>query len=425
MYLPGRSDILDPLTRHLQLLLPQPPHGSGHDVYRRHQQLHQPQHQHLQPPQPQLVRPDGVSDADHLPQDDIVDLTHVLIISVASVTFLICSLRLYVRKFVMKQFELDDIMAIVALIFTMLFAALIVIITHYGAGEHFWNVSQKDLAKIYLIYYVAHCSYLYVSLFIKISLLISLMRYFPDQHIQRISQGLIILLTVFTVGSELAITFQCTPVRAAYAPVEGATCWPKETLFIMMIFQGVAMSLTDVVILVLPMRPLWRLKVPLRERLPLMALFGLGAGACVASIVRFTTLVYTKDEVDQTYSMVKSAMWLNTEFCFGLMAGSLPSLRVIPGIRALWRALSKTKEGSGGEGRRRGEKRCSRGGHHPPLPPRATAAAAVDTFEMDMVASETGLTDTYIGREEVGSFCRDADSRGVDSDSRAQDADVG
>lgn len=36
------------------------------------------------------------------------------------------------------------------------------------------------------------------------------------------------------------------------------------------------MFVTDVVIPVLPMQPLWRLRVPLRERLPLMGLFLLG-----------------------------------------------------------------------------------------------------------------------------------------------------
>lgn len=102
------------------------------------------------------------------------------------------------------------------------------------------------------------------------------------------------------------------PVRAAYEHVQGSKRWREETPFAMLL-QGLMVFLTDVVIL--PMRHLWRLKVPRWQRLPLMTLLRLGrdfnltylyvcgrcllenilgAGACVPSLVRSTTLMYTR-----------------------------------------------------------------------------------------------------------------------------------
>ncbi|KAI5850998.1 hypothetical protein BZA05DRAFT_436556 [Tricharina praecox] len=309
-YLPGAGTdtgiYIGAFVRHLHL----PADGSGDNVHRRRG-----------------------TDGELLPQDDIAGLTRVLAASLVAATLVICARRLYVRKFVVKWFGLDDWMVVVAMTFVCLFGTLSVVITYYGMGKHFWNVSPRDLAVLFKIDYVAHCSYLYISLFIKISLLVFLKRYFPDEYIQRTSRGLIIFLTVFTVSSELAIAFQCTP--------------------------GLTMFVTDVVIPVLPMQPLWRLRVPLRERLPLMGLFLLGAVACAASLIRFTTLVYTKDEVDGTYLMAKSAIWANVEFCFGLVAGSIPR---------------KKKDGEPGVGLR-----VAAWMHRPPPLPPPPPAGVLDT----------------------------------------------
>ncbi|KAI5853304.1 hypothetical protein BZA05DRAFT_444329 [Tricharina praecox] len=259
--------------------------------------------------------------------------------------FVICSMRLVVRYFVVHRFGIDDVM-----IMNSLFAALTIATTYHGVGEHLWNVSSRTLQTLFKIYFAALCSYLYVALSVKISLLVFLMRHFPDAIIQKTGRGLVVFLVVFTITGQLPLTFQCSPVRAMWEPVEGARCLGKNTLFAITVYQAVVMFVTDAIILVLPLRPLWRLKVPLRERIPLIGLFGLGTIACAASLIRFTTLAYTKDEVDFTYSVAKSGIWMNVEFSFALMAGSLPSLRVIPGIRRLAGYLSRDAENSGDTG---------------------------------------------------------------------------
>lgn len=103
------------------------------------------------------------------------------------------------------------------------------------------------------------------------------MRTFPDTYIQLTCKGLMVFLALFAVISEIPVIFYCQPVRAFWDTAqEGAKCWSRDVLFGVLLSQGVIMFVTDVIILLLPIRPLWRLRLPLRERIPLVGLFALG-----------------------------------------------------------------------------------------------------------------------------------------------------
>lgn len=105
-----------------------------------------------------------------------------------------------------------------------------------------------------------------------------LMRIFPDEYIQRISRYLIIFLVIFVITGELPLVFRCIPMSAIFDPSKMSTslCISDHALLILALFHGVVMMLTDLMIFIMPMLPLWRLKVPLRERLGVMVIFGLG-----------------------------------------------------------------------------------------------------------------------------------------------------
>ncbi|KAL4883398.1 hypothetical protein BJY04DRAFT_216222 [Aspergillus karnatakaensis] len=60
----------------------------------------------------------------------------------------------------------------------------------------------------------------------------------------------------------------------------------------------------------------------------LLAIFGSGIIACIAPIVRFSTLDYLRTgSTDLTFDATSSLYWMVIEFNLGLVAGSLSSLR--------------------------------------------------------------------------------------------------
>ncbi|KAJ5781183.1 hypothetical protein N7457_006343 [Penicillium paradoxum] len=242
---------------------------------------------------------------------------------------------LYIRRFVVKSFGLDDYLVILSLILVNGFSALAYTITYYGLGDHQRNViARGDLVVWLKIYYAALCSYLVVAAAVKLSLIAFIMRVFPQRYVQRIGYGIIAFIVAFTLSGELLLAFQCKPVHAFWdKTILTAECFTNDTLFAITMYQGVLMFICDVVIIVLPMPAIWRLHMALKKRLLIFFLFSFGFIACAAALVRFTTLVYTKDATDMT-SM--SLIWMEIEFNFGLLAGSLGSIRQLFKIKSIF-----------------------------------------------------------------------------------------
>ncbi|KAL7770734.1 hypothetical protein CFE70_000673 [Pyrenophora teres f. teres 0-1] len=82
--------------------------------------------------------------------------------------------------------------------------------------------------------------------------------------------------------------FQCTPVRGAWDfTIQGRRCVNYVTYLYASSAVNVA---TDIVLCLLPLPHLWRLQLPLRERVVLCVLLAGGASACVVGSVRIAFL---------------------------------------------------------------------------------------------------------------------------------------
>lgn len=127
------------------------------------------------------------------------------------------------------------------------------------------------------------------------------MRVFPQRYVQRTGYAIIVFIVAFTVSGELILAFQCKPVRAFWdKTIITSQCFSNDTLFAITMYQGVLMFVCDIVIIVLPMPAIWGLQMALKKRLLVLFLFSFGVIACIAALVRFSTLVYTKDTTDMT-----------------------------------------------------------------------------------------------------------------------------
>ncbi|EAU29288.1 predicted protein [Aspergillus terreus NIH2624] len=265
--------------------------------------------------------------------------TPSMVISVRAVTLTVAILctALYMRRFVIKSFGIDDYLVMVALVFVNGFSALAYTITYYGLGRHTWDVPNVHLVTWLKIYYAALCSYLVVAFAVKVSLVTFIMRVFPQDYVRKGGLALIGFMTLFTISGELALAFQCKPIRAFWdKTITTATCFSTDTMFGITMYQGVVMFVCDVIIVGLPILPIWGLQMPVKRRLSVVFLFSFGILASAAALVRFSTLAYTKDSVDITYSASTSLIWMEIEFNIGLLAGSLSSVRQLFKIRSIF-----------------------------------------------------------------------------------------
>ncbi|KAJ5934270.1 hypothetical protein N7466_003817 [Penicillium verhagenii] len=224
----------------------------------------------------------------------VQSLTYGLIIGTGILSILVCSLRLYARAFVIKIWGLDDTAVCIALVITQIFNGLGVAVVYYGEGQHYENVSVENRATWLKLYYAA--------------------------------------------------------MGAFDTSVTDAKCYSQFKLYQITLYQAVLIFVADVVILIAPMAILSRLNMPTRKIVALMAIFGTGIIACIAPIVRFSTLDYLRyGTTDLTYKSAPSLYWMAIEFNMGLVAGSLSSLRPLPFFRRFGSsANSRNKTSSAG-----------------------------------------------------------------------------
>ncbi|KAL2850230.1 hypothetical protein BJY01DRAFT_245540 [Aspergillus pseudoustus] len=251
-----------------------------------------------------------------------------VIITGASLATIVCCARLYVRAVVVKSFGIDDIMVIFALLLALMFAGVSVALSYYGIGRHSDDIPQQDLIDMQYVAYISYCLYLWVGAAVKSSLAVFIMRVFPTPTIRKFGLGIIIFLVVFAISGELPLILQCSPVRAAYDVNVKGDCLSPDTLFAIQMYQGVVMICVDIYLFVLPIPTTWKLQMSKQRKLSIIGLFGIGLLACIAGIARLPSLVYTNGG-DFTYQGAVASIWMNVEFALALIAGSLPSLRVV------------------------------------------------------------------------------------------------
>lgn len=83
----------------------------------------------------------------------------------------------------------------------------------------------------------------------------------------------------------------------------------------------------DIWILVLPYRLILSIPRPLRERLAVYAVFGLGVLGTICAIVRFNYLVLVSKSTDPFYDSIAINVWSVIEVNVGILCASLPTLR--------------------------------------------------------------------------------------------------
>ncbi|KAK2790425.1 hypothetical protein FQN53_009448 [Emmonsiellopsis sp. PD_33] len=186
----------------------------------------------------------------------VIIALRVVVSFLAFLVLLVCGFRLYLRKFVLRKFDLNDVLVVISLVLTLGFNALSLVWTAFGGGSHVYEVSPETVAIFYKIYFAAMVSYLLVGMSIKLSLLTFLKEVFPK-----------------VAWLNNASTLQACP----HAHTDS------------------------------------------------------GLIACIAALLRFSTLRFVL-KADYTYLLAYALICSNVEFNVALVAGSLPSLRILMGI---------------------------------------------------------------------------------------------
>ncbi|ORY05182.1 hypothetical protein BCR34DRAFT_491046 [Clohesyomyces aquaticus] len=242
------------------------------------------------------------------------------------VSLIIVVLRFFSRQIIVRSVGKDDWMMVVALIFTIGYLITIWVLRENGMGfsgriltlDQMTNLITTTLA-IEIIYYITVFS-------IKVSILFFYLRIAVDKSFEKSCKMTVWLLSLFCTICVICCVTQCVPLHKMWdltGLVKGH-CINSTAFF----YSTSAFNIiTDIWILALPIKTLWSIQRPNREKAALVAVFGLGIFSCICSIVRLYSIrIYTESK-DPFYDSVPINLWSMVEVNVGIWCASIPSLK--------------------------------------------------------------------------------------------------
>ena len=144
----------------------------------------------------------------------------------------------------------------------------------------------------------------------KIAILILYLRIAAQRTYRKLIWACMVFVITTAFACVMASTFQCSPIRKAWdaAGTVPGHCINVNALF----FANAALDIfQDAVIYILPMKMLYRLQVPKRQKIALMMVFAVGGFVFITGMVRLSSLRVAQNTPDPSCPYFSSP-----PFCF-------------------------------------------------------------------------------------------------------------
>ncbi|KAF1967291.1 hypothetical protein BU23DRAFT_559496 [Bimuria novae-zelandiae CBS 107.79] len=247
------------------------------------------------------------------------------------------SLRLLAHQLAHKKWTLSDYFIIMACLFAVGLQS-ISITGVFQAGIGYGHVTE--IAVEYGLEPITKLSQLIIPLqflwvlslsFTKISILCLYLQIFPFRWLAWASYATLSLIAAWTVATILAGCLICHPFEFNWnKKIPGGYCGNQVTSFTV---TGIFNLLTDAIVLVLPMHPLYKLQMATYKKATLIAVFGLGMVTCIISALRISVLS-SMDFADITYTLPKANIFSGLEPCIAVVLACIPLMRPLLGRSA-------------------------------------------------------------------------------------------
>ncbi|KAF6799461.1 hypothetical protein CSOJ01_12488 [Colletotrichum sojae] len=275
-----------------------------------------------------------------------------VVIAFATFSWLCVGFRLYTRARLVRSMGWDDVFVICSLLSTISASTAISFGPRYGMGKHIYELSAQQVQNYLRTFYIANALYQMSTAFIKISLLFQYLRIFDQPcFLRRLCIGLIVFVSLWGLTYSILAWVPCWPIRAYWDWSVVAERWAYGSLN-SEVFSATYEShssvnvFLDLVVLAIPVPLYFRPNAPLKSRLGLLALLGIGIAVNAVSIVRLITIVQHRSATVPTLdpmwygpiSIVLSAV----EIDLAMVASSVPIFW--PVLRDAFPGIFVTKE---------------------------------------------------------------------------------
>ncbi|RYP72333.1 hypothetical protein DL771_004307 [Monosporascus sp. 5C6A] len=237
------------------------------------------------------------------------------------------AIRIWSRKQSRSGIGWDDWTILISWAFAQIVSASMLASCAYGFGQHIYNISPENKLMALKLFYTAQAFYKLTTNLTKSSILLLYLRIFVQSWFRITCYVLLGTILTYMVAAIALSIWQCSPVARAWDKSLPGTCIDITANW----YTNAGFSIaTDVVILMLPMFPIYQSQLPHSRRLALMAVFALGIFATITSILRMRTLDSTSTSPDQTYNVAPS-VWTVIEQNVAVICACLPMCKRLLG----------------------------------------------------------------------------------------------
>ncbi|KAI1498013.1 hypothetical protein F5X99DRAFT_394875 [Biscogniauxia marginata] len=232
------------------------------------------------------------------------------------------AMRLYTRIYITKiKVDIDDYLCILSYCLTVSFSGLMFKCYSKGIGRHIWDTPALWIFEALKYFTIATYIYILCAASIKLTFLFFYRRLFSIQSSARyfINSGIIFVLCL-NLGLFFATLFSCTPVEREWDTTVPGHCIDPV---ILPWLSGASSSATDIYVLVLPIPLVWNLKMGIRYKLKVLAVFSIGAFSCAASLVRLGATPILHSSHDATWNLSYISLWATLEVNVGIICACL------------------------------------------------------------------------------------------------------
>ncbi|KAF2458808.1 hypothetical protein BDY21DRAFT_363004 [Lineolata rhizophorae] len=254
-------------------------------------------------------------------------------------------LRMFSRSWVVGKVGPDDILMCIATLLAWAFIAATILAVNHGLGDHIEAVMARgtdNLVSYSQIVWLSSIFYNACLGFIKMSVLALYMR-LGDRLLRKLAMIMFGVVACQCVANVASCIFQCDPIPAAW----DITITEKRCIDINAFYLANAACniFTDLLTYTLPIKMIFHLQIPQKQKIALGVILSLGLLACISSIIRITFIPKMLTSPDATYVISDAMYWSVIETNIGILAASIPSFKALA-KRYLPRILGEYSSGN-------------------------------------------------------------------------------
>ncbi len=142
-----------------------------------------------------------------------------------------------------------------------------------GYGMHKADLAEDEQETALRWFFIAQTPYKVTVCLNKVSVILLYLRIFVSKRFRLAAFAILFVVVGYGIGGIAATIWQCVPIQGAWIKSTPATCINSDVFWVA---YAVLNIVTDVMVLVLPIGPIMKLQLRLRDRILLCGVFTLG-----------------------------------------------------------------------------------------------------------------------------------------------------